>query len=306
MKRYVVALMLTGLLAVPAFAQTSASGSASAGASVSTGQNDKASAAASGGASASAHSAKQNSGEAKGSGASSSSMSAGQGGSAALNAGTTLQAELTKSVDAKKAKPGDEVTAKLTQDVKADGKVVVHKGSKLIGHVTEAKARTKEDAESRLGIVFDRAVAKNGEEVSLNAMVQALAPPVRAAATGMSDDSLTAPAPGPRSSGGGGGGLVNAAGGAVSTVGSTAGAVGRTAASAGGSAAGAVSGTTGGLAGAAGSATLSSASQGVVGLQGLNLSSATSGNAQASVINSATQNVKLDSGTQMVLLVQKQ
>ena len=71
-----------------------------------------------------------------------------------------LQAELSKSLDAKKAKPGDEVTAKLTQDVKADGKVVMHKGSRLVGHVTEAQAKSKENAESKLGIVFDKAVSE--------------------------------------------------------------------------------------------------------------------------------------------------
>ena len=99
------------------------------------------------------------------------------GASGALSSGTTLQAELTKSIDAKKAKPGDEVTAKLTQDVKARGKVVLHKGTKLVGHVTEAQAKSKENSESKLGMAFDKAVLKGGEEMAFNGVIQALGGP---------------------------------------------------------------------------------------------------------------------------------
>src|SRR5947209_17144583 len=44
---------------------------------------------------------------------------------AGLSSGTTLEATLTKSLDARKAKPGDSVFAKVTKDVTLDGKVVV-------------------------------------------------------------------------------------------------------------------------------------------------------------------------------------
>src|ERR1051325_5164080 len=74
-----------------------------------------------------------------------------------LSGRTALLVELTSSVDAKKAKPGDAVEARLTQDVKADGKVVLHRGAKLMGHVSEAKGRSKENPESRLGFVFEKA-----------------------------------------------------------------------------------------------------------------------------------------------------
>jgi len=57
--------------------------------------------------------------------------------------------------------------------------------------------------------------------------------------------------------------------------------------------------------GVAANGTLASNSRGVFGLKGLTLNSATSGsaNAQGSIISSTTQNVKLDSGTQMLLQV---
>jgi hypothetical protein len=39
--------------------------------------------------------------------------------------------ELTNGIDAKKAKPGDPVEAKLRQDVKSGDRVVLHRGAKL-------------------------------------------------------------------------------------------------------------------------------------------------------------------------------
>src|SRR5712692_317576 len=76
--------------------------------------------------------------------------------SASLAQGTTMNAVLTKPVDCKKSKPGDTVDGKTTENTKSDGEVVIPKGSKLVGHVTEAKARGKGESESSLGIVFDK------------------------------------------------------------------------------------------------------------------------------------------------------
>jgi type IV secretory pathway VirB10-like protein len=91
-----------------------------------------------------------------------------------LPAGTTLQAELTKPVDARKSNPGDRVLAKVTHGVKVNGSVVIPKGSRLVGHVTEVKARSKDQATSYVGIAFDRAVSKNGTEMSLALGIQAI------------------------------------------------------------------------------------------------------------------------------------
>jgi hypothetical protein len=51
---------------------------------------------------------------------------------------------------------------------------------------------------------------------------------------------------------------------------------------------------------------LTSNSQGVFGLNGLNLSSTASNSTQGSVITSAGKNVRLDSGTRMLLVSQAQ
>lgn len=238
--------------------------------------------------------------EASGNGSAAGGVSApGVDSGAMLVSGTTLQAELTKPLDAQKAKPGDEVTAKVTEDVKSNGKVVVHKGSRLVGHVTEAQARGKGQAQSTLGIAFDKAVLKGGQEMAFNGMVQAIAPPVRGSLAGAGDEStMIGGGAAPRSGGGRSGG----GGGLLGGVGSTAtGVVPGVTSTAGTAVNGTLSGTTGAVGGLTAQGNLTNASRGAIGLDGLNLNSATAAGAQGSVITSASRNVKLDSGTQMLL-----
>jgi len=95
-----------------------------------------------------------------------------------LPQGTPLVVELSKSIDAKKAKPGDKVRANLIQDVIAHGELAVRRGSKIEGYVTKAREYSKEAPESVLGVVFDKVLLKGGGEMSVNAVLQAVAPPV--------------------------------------------------------------------------------------------------------------------------------
>ncbi len=225
---------------------------------------------------------------------------------AALTGGSTLQAELTKPVDAKKAKAGDEVNAKLTQDLKSDGKVVLHKGTRLVGHVTEAQAHSKEHAESKLGIVFDKAMPKGGGEVAFNGVIQAIAPPLQSsvAAGGDMMGGMSAPAAGGGARSTSGGMLSGVGGAASSTLGSATGAVGGTTSSVTGAAGATTNGTLGSATqGVGANGALTSASRGALSMPGVNLASAASGATQASVISSADHTVKLDSGTQLVLQV---
>ena len=165
MRTFCIAAIVAGLVATGATAQTSAGGAASGNASVTPGQASAGASASqsaqtpaastpaastnvNGGANGNVSQSNQKNGPDKGSAVAGSNSAAGvNGASGALSNGTTLQAELTKSIDAKKAKQGDEVTAKLTQDVKSSGQVVLHKGTKLVGHVTEAQAKSKEKEE---------------------------------------------------------------------------------------------------------------------------------------------------------------
>jgi hypothetical protein len=96
-------------------------------------------------------------------------------GPARLENGSILYAELTKTVDAKKAKIGDPVSAILVADVLAHGKIAVRHDSKLLGHVTEVQTHTKETPESRLGIVFEKVVTKDGD-VPFQSLLLAIRP----------------------------------------------------------------------------------------------------------------------------------
>src|SRR5882724_7692060 len=107
--------------------------------------------------------------------------------------GSILYAELSKTVDAKKAKVGDPVNAVLVADVVSHGKIVVRHDSELIGHVTEVKPHTKETPESRLGIVFDRVITKDGE-VPFQSLLLAIRPAERVVV-----DVPQAPSPMPNS-----------------------------------------------------------------------------------------------------------
>jgi hypothetical protein len=213
-----------------------------------------------------------------------------------IAAGSTLQVALSKSIDAKKAKVGDEVVAKTTMDAVSGGQIIIPRGSKVIGHVTEAKARAKGDSESMVGIAFEKAVVKGGQEIPLSATIQAIAPAPHTADLPASEPMS---APQPSSPGGGGYGRASGGGGMVGnttqTATSTVGGVANTAGNVGG-----LGGTTSAQTGAV----LNSSSRGVVGLSGIELQSNTAAQANGSVVASKDKNVKLDSGTQMVLQVQ--
>jgi hypothetical protein len=324
MNRFWIAATAMCLLAMGAVAQTSASGSASGNASVTPGQASAganasqsaqtpgASANADASANAKASHEQESSKKDKDSGSQSSGSKASTSGAGnavagvdgshgALSSGTTLQAELSKSIDAKKAKPGDEVTAKLTQDVKTDGKVVLHKGSKLVGHVTEAQEKNKENAESKLGMVFDKAILKGGQEVAFNGMIQALAPPAQGA-TSIAGDESSSLGSGMGSGSGSSMGGGRSGGGGIAPIGAATSAAGGAVGGAASSVTNSV-GATRGAATAAANGTFNAASRGVVGMQGVALNTAAAGSARGSVLSSPSHTIKLDSGTQLILQV---
>jgi hypothetical protein len=280
-----------------------------------------------------------------GNGASASSRSAsgaaveGRQGSSTFGNETEMQAELAKDISTRNMEPGDEVSATLTEDAESNG-VFLRKGTRLVGHVTEARRRGEANssgsAQSRLAMVFDRAVPESGPQVPLNATIQALAAAEshervasnlggatsrgssRATAGGLARTSggvvggaggiaggIAGSAGGlTRTSGGIAGGAVagargaGSAGGSVSRVGSARTRVGSAANGALG--AGSSSGALGGL-----NATgrFASGSRGVFGMDDVNVVRA-GGAAQAtgSVITSSARHVKLESGTRMLLV----
>ncbi|MGA2369650.1 MAG: hypothetical protein ACLPPV_09995 [Candidatus Korobacteraceae bacterium] len=87
----------------------------------------------------------------------------------------TFTVELVKPLDSKKLKEGDAVEAKLTGGITLPSGANVPRGTKVIGHVTEAKARAKTDSQSSLGISFDT-IAQPSGDTSIHGVIQAVAP----------------------------------------------------------------------------------------------------------------------------------
>src|SRR6266403_4978837 len=198
----IVSFLLAVLLSAVCLAQSSADMQASGSAS----QNTSASAGKSG-----AHANSSSSAAATSQANASGKHGNAQAASASrLQSGSTVQAELSKPVDCRKNKPGDEVIAKTTQDVKSDGKVVLPKGSKIVGRVTQAQARAKGQEESQLGMAFDHAVLKDGTQMPVAFTIQAIgrSESEAAAATAAETDGMMAGgSAGGMTSGGGGAGM---------------------------------------------------------------------------------------------------
>ena len=207
--------------------------------------------------------------------------------------GSVIPVQLTKTVDAKKAKTGDEVVAKVTMDMKTQsGDILVPKDTKVIGHVTEAQKRDKDQKQSELGLAFDRAVTKDGNTMQMPMSIQAVigqqqpnqqseantpagreqaaGVPAGAAptgATGGKSSGTTAPAPSPSASD-----------------------------------AGAGADTGDNQAANGGRPPINAQTQGVIGISNLTLAPGSNGT-QGSVMTSEKNNVKLESGTMLLLKV---
>lgn len=209
--------------------------------------------------------------------------------------GSVIPVQLTKSIDAKKVKSGDEVLAKVTEDLKAtNGEVVVRKDTKVVGHVTAAQARSKEQKESDVGIAFDHAVLKDGSEINMPLSIQAIiAPPNMNPANTSGGGGYEQPAGMPS-----GGGV--APGG---NVGRPAGMGGATAAPPATAPPSGLPAPTGPQKSNSASAPITAKTQGVVGISNLKLMTAAPNPKEGSLVSSEKNNVKLESGTLMLLRV---
>lgn len=202
--------------------------------------------------------------------------------------GSVIPVQLTKTIDAKKLKPGDEISAEVTEDLKTGtGEVIVPKNTKIIGKVTEAQARNKQDKESQVGIAFDQAVMKDGANMTLPLSIQAVI-----AASYLNPNSGANAEATPQASGTPSGGMTP-----------------------GGRSPGMQQPQTSNPAAASGEkpATASAnpnahpitqSTQGVLGIQNLTLSTIPN-SPQGSVLTSDKKNVKLEGGTLMLLRVNK-
>jgi uncharacterized membrane protein YgcG len=231
--------------------------------------------------------------------------------------------ELSRSLNAKKLKAGDKVKAEVAQDVVSHGKIIIPVETELVGHVTEVSVREGGNSESRLGIVFDKILLKHYHDINFQAVVRAVAPPAERRSRVDQPSQMLPPSMlggGPRSSsmgpvsnssagaagrsGGGGGSSPPPSApqpaSDISTVLQTGITVKDSPSASAASGAAAVQVKAGSASGKPLSVGMP---QGVTGLKGLSLSTAPSANTPGPVIVSETMNVKLESGTQILLHV---
>jgi hypothetical protein len=85
--------------------------------------------------------------------------------------------KVVKTLDSSKLKEGDAIEVETAGSFKLADGMLVPKGSKLMGHVTAAKARSKGDSDSQLTLAFDKLNVINGKQLSIKGAVQAVFPP---------------------------------------------------------------------------------------------------------------------------------
>src|SRR2546423_10406302 len=91
---------------------------------------------------------------------------------APLAVGTVFNAVLGETLDARKTRAGDEISAEVAEDVTYERATVFPKGTKLTGHVVRVTSGARGKAGSAIFVQFDKATMKDGQEVMLHAGIQ--------------------------------------------------------------------------------------------------------------------------------------
>jgi len=95
--------------------------------------------------------------------------------SSSLPQGTAIVGTLSTKLDTKHSKAGDRVEVEVTQDVKSGGQILLRRGSHVTGQVALVNAFAKGSSNGKLEIVFDKVVAKSGEQIPAYLAIYALA-----------------------------------------------------------------------------------------------------------------------------------
>ena len=96
-----------------------------------------------------------------------------------------VSAELTKRIDTKNAKQGDEVEARVTDTAKLPDGTELPRGTRLKGKVTDVKAKSKENKSAHLAFNIDQAVLKDGKELPVVVIVMSVTGPSQGSSQAM-------------------------------------------------------------------------------------------------------------------------
>jgi hypothetical protein len=87
--------------------------------------------------------------------------------------GTLIRAQLETPIDAKRARVGDQVLARTTDDLNSVPPGIATKGCTILGHIVEVSPH-QGASPSKLRIVFDKMILKNDSGMALPATIQAV------------------------------------------------------------------------------------------------------------------------------------
>lgn len=82
-----------------------------------------------------------------------------------------LTTQLEKTIDAKKSKAGDAISAKVTAGSTLSDGTIVSAGSILSGHIDSVTPAEKKGSDSIVVLTFDRLTPKNGKEIRVKTVV---------------------------------------------------------------------------------------------------------------------------------------
>ena len=90
---------------------------------------------------------------------------------------STAFAVTVDALDLKIAKVGQQVSLQTVGNVIVDGRIVIPENSIIVAHITQVTTKGKDQTQSALAIVIDRAVRKDEVSIPLQAIIAAVAAP---------------------------------------------------------------------------------------------------------------------------------
>lgn len=87
-----------------------------------------------------------------------------------------MPAYLDTGLDSKKRNAGDQVQAQTAAQIELPDGTVIPREAKVIGRVTDSKARSKGDSQSSLTVVFEKVMLPQGKVLDVKGYLQAVGP----------------------------------------------------------------------------------------------------------------------------------
>jgi hypothetical protein len=98
-----------------------------------------------------------------------------------------INGELVTKIDSKNAKAGEPIVVKTTEKATTADGVVIPKGSRILGHVTDVQPHSKQNPNAKLTLQFDQAQLKGGQTLPIKSVLGSVAPAAGSASANQVD-----------------------------------------------------------------------------------------------------------------------